>query len=214
MKRIKELQQQLFSLEIEAQQLTVKKQQPLIFKFCTTDDDFVTFQDSAQRRSSVCFRSQFTPLCQSLYIGSRRSKQREGQPGQTEARTERWIVSVSQLCCSWTSWKNIVNHLWGTGTGRCIILTWTTYLYLVLGSLPLWMRADAGHNARRVPDAPKSVVKHHPASRFSLKVYPTKKVIQPLKVWLAVPHVGLLHLSPDCTEVPFQILKWQRKHRS
>lgn len=38
--RIQELEFQVVSLELEIQQLTVKQQQqPLIFKFCVTDED-------------------------------------------------------------------------------------------------------------------------------------------------------------------------------
>lgn len=63
--------------KLEIQQLTVKKQQPLIFKFCITDEDSATTQNSAQRRSSLCFGSQFTLLHQGLCTGPRHSEQQK-----------------------------------------------------------------------------------------------------------------------------------------
>ncbi|KAL0994613.1 hypothetical protein UPYG_G00124870 [Umbra pygmaea] len=100
--RIRELELQVLSLEIEIRHLTVKKQHPVLFKFCVTDEDYRYYTRFAQRRSSLCF-------------------------GSLSGLQEKTLSTIFEVSLS---------------TVSRIILTWTSYLYQVLGSLPVWMSRE------------------------------------------------------------------------
>lgn len=74
--RIQELEFQVVSLELEIQQLTVKQQQqPLIFKFCVTDEDFRYYTKfSSKEVFTVFWESVYPSASRLLYWHSKQHK--------------------------------------------------------------------------------------------------------------------------------------------
>ncbi|KAK6329076.1 hypothetical protein J4Q44_G00010540 [Coregonus suidteri] len=108
--RIRELELQVLSLEIEIQHLTVKKQHPLLFNFCVTDEDYRYYT----RFSSKEVFTVFLGFCLSLCFTA-------------SGLQEKTLSTIFEVSLS---------------TVSRIILTWTSYLYQVLGSLPVWMTRE------------------------------------------------------------------------
>lgn len=132
--RIQQLEVQVLTLEHEIWQLT------LFFKFGVTDEDYRYYTRFSSKKVFTVFWEPVYPsasrLHQGLSIGLKHSEQPKWRRAHSESLN--WWMN----CCS-----SVVLQL-GFRRGLChlsvsrIILTWTSYLYQVLGSLPSWMTRE------------------------------------------------------------------------
>ncbi|KAI2650564.1 DNA transposase THAP9 [Labeo rohita] len=143
-RRIQELELQVLSLEREIQQLTVKQQQPLIFKFCVTDEDFRYYTRFSSKEVFTVFWESVYPSASRLLYWSK--AQRTAQETPSPQRKLPLIDELFMFLCRVAAGllEKTLSSIFevSLSTVSRIILTWTSYLYQVLGSLPLWMTRE------------------------------------------------------------------------
>ncbi|XP_077946752.1 uncharacterized protein LOC144388777 [Gasterosteus aculeatus] len=143
--RIQELEFQVVSLELEIQQLTVKQQQqPLIFKFCVTDEDFRYYTKFSSKEVFTVFWESVYPSASGLLYWSK--AQQTAQETPSPQRKLPLIDELFMFLCRVAAGlqEKTLSTIFevSLSTVSRIILTWTSYLYQVLGSLPLWMTRE------------------------------------------------------------------------
>ncbi|XP_065096727.1 uncharacterized protein [Paramisgurnus dabryanus] len=141
--RIQELELQVLSLELEIQQLTVKKQQPLIFKFCVTDEDFRYYTRFSSKEVFTVFWESVYPSASRLLYWSKAQRTAQETPSpQRKLQLDELFMFLCRVAAGLQ--EKTLSSIFevSLSTVSRIILTWTSYLYQVLGSLPLWMTRE------------------------------------------------------------------------
>lgn len=140
--RIKELELQVSSLEEEIKQLTVKQQQPLIYKFCVTDEDFQYYTKFSSKQAFTAFWESVYPSDSRLAYWTKALQTETPNP-------ERGLPLVDELflflCRVVTGLQEkTLSSIFEVSlvTVNRVILTWTSYLHQVLEALPLWMTRE------------------------------------------------------------------------
>ncbi|XP_077065770.1 uncharacterized protein LOC143718629 [Siphateles boraxobius] len=129
---------------MEIQQLTVKKQQPLIFKFCITDEDFRYYTRFSSKKVFTVFWESVYPSASRLVYWSKAQRTAEDTP--SPQRKLPLIDEFFMFLCRVAAGlqEKTLSSIFevSLSTVSRTILTWTSYLYQVLGSLPLWMTRE------------------------------------------------------------------------
>lgn len=139
--RIQELEVQVLSLQSEIQQLTVKKQQqPLVFKFCTTDEDFRYYTRFRSREVFTVFWESVNPSVVRLELWS--NAQEIASPQQKLPLIDEFFMFLCRVAAGLQ--EKTLSSIFevSLSTVSRTILRWTRYLYQVLGSLPLWITRE------------------------------------------------------------------------
>lgn len=135
---------QVLSLELEIQQLTVKQLKPLIFKFCVTDEDFRYYTRFSSKEVFTVFWESVYPSASRLLYWSK--AQRTDHETPSPQRKLQLIDELFMFLCRVAAGlqEKTLSSIFevSLSTVSRIILTWTSYLYQVLGSLPLWMTRE------------------------------------------------------------------------
>ncbi|XP_008428210.1 uncharacterized protein LOC103477091 isoform X3 [Poecilia reticulata] len=143
-RRIEELELQVLSLEMEIQQLTLKKKLPLIFRFCVTDEDFRHYTKFNSKEVFAVFWESVKPSASRLVYWSKAQRSAEETP--SPQRKPPLIDELFMFLCRVAAGlqEKTLSSIFEVSlpTVSRIILTWTSYLYQVLGSLPLWMTRE------------------------------------------------------------------------
>ncbi|XP_051984231.1 uncharacterized protein LOC127644863 [Xyrauchen texanus] len=142
--RIQELEFQVVSLELEIQQLTVKQQQPLIFKFCVTDEDFRYYTRFSSKEVFTVFWESVYPSASRLLYWSKaqQTAQETPSPQRKLPLIDELFMFLCRVAAGFQEKTLSIIFEVSLSTVSRIILTWTSYLYQVLGSLPLWMTRE------------------------------------------------------------------------
>ncbi len=143
-RRIQDLELEVLSLELEIQQLTVKQQQPLIFEFCVTDKDFRYYTRFSSKKVFTIFWESVYPSASRILYWSKAQRTAEDTP--SPQRKLPLIDELFMFLCRVAAGlqEKTLSSIFevSLSTVSRIILTWTSYLYQVLGSLPLWMTRE------------------------------------------------------------------------
>ncbi|KAK6297024.1 hypothetical protein J4Q44_G00331660 [Coregonus suidteri] len=142
--RIRELELQVLSLEIEIQHLTVKKQHPLLFNFCVTDEDYRYYTRFSSKEVFTVFWDSVYPSASRLVYWSKAQQTAHVTP--SPHRKLPLIDELFMFLCRVAAGlqEKTLSTIFevSLSTVSRIILTWTSYLYQVLGSLPVWMTRE------------------------------------------------------------------------
>ncbi|CAJ1078014.1 uncharacterized protein LOC116729894 [Xyrichtys novacula] len=137
---IKDLEHQVLTLETEIQQ-TVQKPEPLIFKVCRTDGDFQYYTRFSSMEVFIVFWESVYPSASRLVYWSK-AQQTVLESSSYEKRLP-LIDELFLFFCRVAAGlrEKTLSAIFDVSlfTVNHIILTWTNYLYLILGSLPMWM---------------------------------------------------------------------------
>lgn len=141
---IQQLKVQVVTLEHEIQQLTLKNQQPLISRFCVTDEDYRYYTRFSSKKVFTVFWESVYPSASRLVYWSK--AQRAAEVIASPQRKLELIDELFMFLCRVAAGLQgkTLSSLFevSVSTVSRIILTWTSYLYLVLGSLPSWMTRE------------------------------------------------------------------------
>ncbi|XP_032422437.1 uncharacterized protein LOC116722314 [Xiphophorus hellerii] len=158
--RIKELEFQVLSLEMEIQELTLQKKQPVIFRFCLTDEDFRYYTKFTSKEVFNVFWESVYPSASRLVYWSKAQRTAEEIP--SPQRKLPLIDELFMFLCRVAAGlqEKTLSTIFevSLSTVSRTILTWTSYLYLVLGSLSLWMTREQVQ--RTMPDKFKQYCPH------------------------------------------------------
>ncbi len=143
-RRIQDFELEVLSLELKIQQLTVKQQQPLIFEFCVTDKDFRYYTRFSSKKVFTIFWESVYPSASRILYWSKAQRTAEDTP--SPQRKLPLIDELFMFLCRVAAGlqEKTLSSIFevSLSTVSHIILTWTSYLYQVLGSLPLWMTRE------------------------------------------------------------------------
>ena len=138
---IQQLKVQVVTLEHEIRQLTLKNQQPLISRFCVTDEDYRYYTRFSSKKVFTVFWESVYPSASKLVYWSKAQRAAEVMP--SPPRKLELIDELFMFLCRVAAGlqEKTLSSLFEVSVSSVsrIILTWTSYLYQVLGSLPSWM---------------------------------------------------------------------------
>lgn len=135
---------QVVTLEHEIQQLTLKNQQPLISRFCVTDEDYRYYMRFSSNKVFTVFWESVYPSASRLVYWSKAQQAARviPSPQQKLELIDELFMSLCRVAAGLQ--EKTLSSLFevSVSTVSRIILTWTSYLYQVLGSLPSWMTRE------------------------------------------------------------------------
>ncbi|KAK0148992.1 DNA transposase THAP9 [Merluccius polli] len=141
---IQQLEVQVITLQHEIQQLTLKNRQPLIFKFCVTDEDYRYYTRFSSKEVFTVFWESVYPSASRLVYWSNAQRAAEVMP--SPQRKLELIDELFMFLCRIAAGlqERTLSSLFevSVSTVSRVILTWTSYLYQVLCSLPSWMTRE------------------------------------------------------------------------
>lgn len=127
--------------------MRVDVQQPLVYQFCVTDDDFRYYTKFISKEVFTVFWESIKPSASKLVYWSKAQKTAQDLP--TSCSPQRKLPLIDEffmfLCrvAAGLHERTLASIFKvSQSTVSRIILTWTSYLFLVLGSLPLWMTRE------------------------------------------------------------------------
>ncbi|XP_056311273.1 uncharacterized protein si:cabz01071907.1 [Danio aesculapii] len=140
--RIKELELQVSSLEEEIKQLTVKQQQPLIYKFCVTDEDFQYYTKFSSKQAFTAFWESVHPSDSRLAYWTKAQQTETPNPEPELPLVDELFLFLCRVVTGLQ--EKTLSSIFEVSlvTVNRVILTWTSYLHQVLESLPLWMSRE------------------------------------------------------------------------
>ena len=150
--RVQQLELKVFSLEKELEHMSVKEhmrvKEPLIYRFCVTDDDFKFYTRFISKDVFTVFWESIKPSASKL-IYWKKAQQTAQDQDQTSCSSQRKLPLIDEffmfLCrIAAGLHEKTLSSIFEVSltTVSRTILTWTSYLFLVLGSLPLWMSSE------------------------------------------------------------------------
>lgn len=143
-RKIQQLEVQVLTQEHEIRQLTLKNQQPLIFRFCVTDEDFRYYTRFSSKEVFTVFWESVYPSASRLVYWSKAQRAAEVMP--SPQRKVALIDELFMFLCRFAAGlqKKTLSSFFEVSVSSVsrIILTWTSYLYQVLGSLASWMTRE------------------------------------------------------------------------
>ncbi|XP_041639630.1 uncharacterized protein si:cabz01071907.1 [Cheilinus undulatus] len=142
--RIKELEKKVQELHLKLQQLTIQQQQPHMKRFCASDEDFRFYTRFPSEEVFMIFWESVSPSASRLVYWSK------AQKGEFEAPSPHRKLHLIDECfmffCRVAAGlkEKVLASIFciSVSTVSCTILTWTSYFYQVLGSLPIWMTRE------------------------------------------------------------------------
>uniref|UniRef100_A0A146MVL5 THAP domain-containing protein n=1 Tax=Fundulus heteroclitus TaxID=8078 RepID=A0A146MVL5_FUNHE len=143
-RNIQQLEVQVSTHEHEIQQLTLKNQEPLIYKICVTDEDYRYYTRFSSKKVFTLFWESVYPSASRLIYWS--EAQRAAEVTASPQRKLELIDELFMFLCHVAAGlqEMTLSSLFevSVSTVSRILLTWTSYLYQVLGSLPSWMTRE------------------------------------------------------------------------
>lgn len=143
-RRIQELEVQVLTLEHKIRQLTLKSQQPLILKYCVTDEDYRYYTRFSSKKVFNVFWESVYPSASKLVYWANAQHAAEKIP--CPQRKLELIDELFMFLCRIAAGlqERTLSSLFevSVSTVSRIIITWTSYLYQILGSLPTWMTRE------------------------------------------------------------------------
>lgn len=141
--KIKDLELQVSSLQLQIKELTMQKQQPLIDKFCITDEDYWYFCRFHSKKAFTIFWESIYPSASRVVYWTRAQQSAKTPSPQRKLHL---IDELFMFLCRVAAGlqEKILSTIFDVSlsTVSRIIITWTNYLYQVLGSTPTWMSRE------------------------------------------------------------------------
>lgn len=140
--RIKELELQVSSLEEEIKQLTVKQQQPLIYKFCVSDEDFQYYTKFSSKQAFTAFWESVHPSDSRLVYWTKAQQTETPNPELELPLVDELFLFLCRVVTGLQ--EKTLSSIFEVSlvTVNRVILTWTSYLHQVLESLSLRMTRE------------------------------------------------------------------------
>ncbi|CAJ1083585.1 DNA transposase THAP9 [Xyrichtys novacula] len=149
--RIQEVELNVISLKIEPEQMKAGVQQPLVHQFCFTDNNFRFYTKFISKEVFTQFWKSIEPSASNLVYWSEAQRTAQDLPTCSPcgelALIDEFFVFLCRVAAGFHERTLSKVFKVSQSTVSRIILTWTNYLYLVLGSLPLWMTREQVQSA-------------------------------------------------------------------
>ncbi|XP_056334598.1 uncharacterized protein LOC130245848 [Danio aesculapii] len=144
--RIRELEAKVRQLEVQLGDLSASKLH--INRYCATDEDFRFYTRFPSEKVFWTFWESVAPSASRLVYWSKAQRD-SGSADVDKPGSNRKLALVDELflyCCRVAAGlkEKVIADIFGisTATVTKLIITWANYLYLVLGSLPIWMSRE------------------------------------------------------------------------
>ncbi|XP_067280272.1 uncharacterized protein [Pseudorasbora parva] len=144
--RIRELEAKVRELETQLNDLSASKLH--INRYCATDEDFRFYTRFPSEKVFWTFWESVAPSASKLVYWSK-AQRMSGTMDIEKPSPNRRLALVDELflyCCRVAVGlkEKVIADIFGisTTTVSRVIITWANYLYLVLGSLPIWMSRE------------------------------------------------------------------------
>ena len=142
--RIRELELKVIYLEMELQQLKIDVQQPLVYQYCVTDDDYRYYTRFSSKEVFTVFWESIKPSAERLiyWTKAQRTANDDPSPCRKLPLIDEFFLFLCRIAAGLQEKTLASIFKVSTSTVSRAILTWTSYLFLVLGSLPIWMTRE------------------------------------------------------------------------
>ncbi|XP_022540997.2 uncharacterized protein LOC111196133 [Astyanax mexicanus] len=139
--RIRELEQKVVELENEIKQLTLLADQPKLNHFCSTDEEFRFFTRFPSEEVFMLFWESVAPSASRIVYWTKAQREAYGTPSPHRklGLIDECFLFLCRIAAGLKEQALASMFKVSLSTVSRIIITWTSYFYLVLGSLPTWM---------------------------------------------------------------------------
>ncbi|XP_030585679.1 uncharacterized protein LOC115780561 [Archocentrus centrarchus] len=139
--RIKELEQQTMELENQVKQLTFLTDQPKLNRFCSTDEEFRFFTQFPSEEIFKLFWESIEPSAFRIiyWTKAQREAYETPSPHHKLLLIDECFLFLCRIAAGLKEQALASMFKVSLPTVSRVIITWTSYFYLVLGSQPSWM---------------------------------------------------------------------------
>ncbi|XP_076864345.1 uncharacterized protein LOC143516556 [Brachyhypopomus gauderio] len=139
--RIRELEQKVMELEKEIKQLTLLADQPKLNRFCSTDEEFRFYTRFPSEEVFMMFWGSVAPSASRIVYWTKAQREAYGTPSPHRklGLIDECFLFLCRIAAGLKEQALASMFKVSLSTVSRIIITWTSYFYLVLGSQPSWM---------------------------------------------------------------------------
>ncbi|XP_062866443.1 uncharacterized protein LOC134329186 [Trichomycterus rosablanca] len=139
--RIKELEHKVMELENEIKQIRLLTDQPKLNNFCSTDEEFRFFTRFPSEKVFMLFWESVAPSASRIIYWTKAQREAYGTPSPHRKLPliDECFLFLCRIAAGLKEQALASIFKVSLSTVSRIIITWTSYLYLVLGSQPSWM---------------------------------------------------------------------------
>lgn len=142
--RTEVLEWKVMEVEDEAVPVPIQTQPPTLNRFCSTDEEFFFFTHFTSERVFLWFWESVEPSASTFVCWSEAQREALGTPGPERelALVDECFLFLCRIAAGLEEQALASMFSISLSTVKSTILTWTRYLYLLLGSLPAWMTRE------------------------------------------------------------------------